>query len=224
MARLLMAWPDSPLGKRNVREARTVLPAVADAYDRGLAGLLKLPKATPPPVLGFGPEAQNAILDFAQEIEPRLGAGGRWESMSAWFGKLAGAAARMGALLHLCGRPDLREPWAWPVRPNAAAAGVALGRFYGAHAEAAFKRIGATPESGAALRILAWLKREGLRAFSERDCYKGLGLRAAEVAEPLALLAETDHVREVAPPEREGRGPQGRKPGRHFETNPALFG
>jgi len=230
LARFLFALPPNPLGTRDVTPP-PVAETVRQDYEASVLALLDLTPTCDeqdrPEALTLTPEAADMLREFMRELEPDLGPGGRHEHMSGFFGKLAGAVARIAGLLHLGGVPhDHRSRRREPIDGNTMEAALALGRFYGEHAERCAKSFGGTPEARLAVRVLDGIGRHGWRRFSEREAYRELGVRQAEFAKALALLAETGHVRRAADvgggrPD-DGGGRRGRKASPEWEVNPAL--
>lgn len=128
LARFLYAIPDTNVGKRDVRKHSSVDATVRTAYEAGVTALLEgyLCEAGTLPtvrVLDVSDSARELWLDFSQYIEDRQGDGGEFESIRDWTSKLAGATARVAALLELARMAWLRIPcslipWmtpsAWP--------------------------------------------------------------------------------------------------------------
>jgi hypothetical protein len=228
LARFLFALPANPLGTRDVTPP-PVSETVRQMYDAAVLALLDLPPKRDeydrPEVLTLTPGASDLMRDFMTTLEPDLGPGGRYEHMSGWYGKLAGAVARLAGLLHLGRIPHDRGNWREPIDADTMQAALALGGFYAEHAERCAKSFGGSPEARLAVRVLDAIKRHGWQRFAERDLYRAVGLRKAEAAEALGLLAETGHVRPAADtggPDKSGR--PGRKASPEWEVNPALAG
>ena len=227
LARFLYALPPNPLGTRDV-EPPSVPHTTLKRYEEAVLALLDLPKTQDQydtlAALALTDEARALLRDFMARLEPELGPGGRYESMSGWYGKVAGAVARIAGCLHLAAKPLEGGALQAPIDADTMQAALALGGFYAAHAERVGKTFGATPEARKAARVLEAIKRYGWHTFTERDLYRALGLRKAEAAEALAVLEETGHVRPVAHADPDSEGRPGRKPSRDWEVNPALSG
>lgn len=226
LARFLYALPVNPLGTRDV-DPPPVPHTTLKGYEEAVLALLDWPKAEHqygnPPRLILTDEARALLRDLTARLEPDLGLGGRYESMSGWYGKLVGAVARIAAGLHLAQDPFERGALQEPIGGDTMRAALALGDFYAAHAERVHKVFGGAPEAQMAARVLDAIKRNGWRKFTERDLYRALGLRKAEASEALAVLEETAHVRPVANVDGDSAGRPGRKPSRDWEVNPALL-
>jgi len=226
LARFLYALPPNPLGTRRV-DPPPVPHTTLKGYEEAVLALLDLPKTEDQygnlPALALTDEARALLRDFMARLEPELGPGGRYEGMSGWYGKLAGAVARIAGCLHLAGNRLEGGALQAPIGAETMQAALALGEFYAAHAERVGKTFGGTPEAQTAARVLEAIKRYAWRTFTERDLYRALGLRKAEAGEALAVLEETGHVRPVAYADADSEGRPGRKPSREWEVNPALL-
>ena len=225
LARFLYALPPNPLGNRAV-DPPSVPDYVARPYEDAVLRLLDLPrtehKRGDPQRLTLTDEAWALLREFMKRLEPELGAGGRYEHMTGWAGKLAGAIARIAGGLHLARDPNAAAPWQEPVGADTMRAALALGEFYTAHAERVHGAYGGTPEARMAGRVLEWIKRTRPEAFPERDLYRALGVRKTEASGTLALLEETGHVRPTADANGDLEGRPGRKPSLTWEVNPTL--
>lgn len=224
LGRFLYSLPVSPLGSRDV-DPPAIPPEILAAYHQNVNALLSLPwtqgasgqRCACP--LNLSLEARALLLDFLKELEPKLAAGGELGSMTDWAGKLAGAVARMAAGFHIAeNRVDPRQI---PISAEAVAAGIELARYFTAHAKAAFSLMGADPAVELAKRVLAWIARKGCRDFARRDVIRILG-NAPEVDAALALLVESDFLRQILPPPQTARL-AGRKPGPKYQTNPRIL-
>jgi hypothetical protein len=91
-----------------------------------------------------------------------------------------------------------------------------------AHALAVFDLMGADPALDGARAVLGWLQRQGLEAFSFRDCHhdhKARFKRAADLEPVLDVLAERHYIRPRAPQAK----PQGGRPSKAYDVNPAIL-
>jgi len=225
LARFLYALPPNPLGSRKV-DPPPVQDCVAYKYKAAVLRLLDLPRSDDgdgnPVCLTLTKKARELLKKFSKRLEPELGPGGRYEHMTGWAGKLAGAIARIAGGLHLGCRFDEAEPWKARIGEETMRAAVSLGEFYVAHAERVHSIYGGTPEARMAVRALEWIKREGPKGFAVRDLYRALGVHKKEVQEPLLLLEETGHVRRAANQPEKKEGQSGRNKSPIWEVNPAL--
>jgi hypothetical protein len=224
LARFLYAVPESMVGARDLR-ARGVPLDVARAYQERVKELLCLPfacdeeGAAAPHVMELTYEAQELLISFRESLEPRLGRGGDLSHLSDWAGKIAGAAGRIAALLHLARLAGRPEPWSIPVTAEAMDAGIAIAReFLIPHALAAFSMIGGGPTSDLAEEILAWIRRHRVTRLTKREVHRHLRRQVNDPKEwdaPLALLVEHGWLREIeAEP-----NPKGGRPSREYAVN-----
>ena len=128
LARFLYSLPASLVGRRQ-SGAPPVPPAVADRYALELHALaVSLSHAgrdEGPALLTLDRQAGELLLIFERDLEPRLAAdSGDLAHLAGWAAKLAGAAFRLAALLHLA--DHLRDGWARPISPDTFAAAVRL--------------------------------------------------------------------------------------------------
>lgn len=228
LARFLYAVPESMVGARNLR-AKGVPIDVAAAYRDQVKALLSMPfgsdldGATAPHVMELTPEARERLIVLREGLEPRLGRGGDLSHVGDWAGKLAGATARIAALLHLSQLADRPEPWRTPVTVEAMDAAIAISRdFLIPHALVAFSLIGGSPASDLAEVILPWIRRHGAARFTKRDLHRHMRRQVTDPKEwdaALALLVEHSWIREIAGEPN----PKGGRPFREYEVNPAAL-
>lgn len=106
LARFLVAWPASTQGTRAFVEPPANWPALS-AFHRRIAELLALPVpmdeagVLSPPVVTMTPEAKTLWIEFHDEIESMLGAGGALYDVRDVASKTADNAARLAGLFQL---------------------------------------------------------------------------------------------------------------------------
>jgi hypothetical protein len=227
LARFLYAMPESNLGRRtlnvspmpdDVRDAyadlvRTILdlPWNADAEGRRCAHVLKL-----------SPEALDLWNVFARSVEAGLAEGGTFAHITDWAGKLPGAVVRIAAVLHVA-RHAHAEPWTHTIGTVDMSAAVRLGEVLSKHALITFDCMGADAALDDARSILSWIRREGLKEFTRRDCHKALQSRfsrADSLDAPLEILHERGFIRPKPAPITPGVG---RPKSRMFDVNPLAL-
>jgi hypothetical protein len=227
LARFLYSVPASLVGRRQVG-APSVPQPVADRYTlelHALAASLTTP-ARPdsdnsPALLTLDPEAGELLLAFERDLEPRLAAdGGDLAHMAGWAAKLAGAACRLAALLHLAGH--LRDGWAHPIAADTFASALRLASYLIDHAQAVFDLMGADPRVADARWLLDWITRTGQAQFTRRDAHaaapRGRFPKATSLDPALSLLEEHGWLRRV---DTDPVGPKGgRPPSPRFLVNP----
>ena len=165
-------------------------------------------------------DASEALARFEAEIEPRLlpGAGDlAW--LAEWVNKLAGKIARVAALLHLA-EHGASGPQAVAARTMDAA--IRIGRYFLAHAEAAYRAMRREPALANAEALLSYLRRLDGEVFSARDLHrKANGCAAFRTAESVKSALETleahQYVRRVASQSKPGPG---RSPSEQYRINP----
>lgn len=209
LARILYSLPPNTVGSRQSRPPAPQ-PAIAQAYDQRLRGLVHaLAGWTDPAILQFAPEADDALADYQDNIEPRLDpAGGQWAHIGDWAGKLAGQAARLAGLIHIAQHPI--NPWDHPVTGDTITAARQFGDYFTAHALAVFDRLGTDPTIDDARHLLAWIERTQPTRFSRREVYRdnrgGRFHSVGDIDPALSVLEDHGHIRQAPPPERTGKG------------------
>jgi uncharacterized protein DUF3987 len=221
LARFLYSIPESLIGRRATRPP-PVPTNTAAAYTARLRQLLTLYQRAPGQAeidartLHLSAAADDYLDAYAAKLEPRLGPDGDMAAFADWGGKLAGAIARIAALLHCAENAE----WAPYVPWEAVERAILIGDYLIEHARAAHQLMGGDPVFAEAARVLAWIRRRALKTFTKRDAFqaaKGRIERADDLDAPLQLLverdylAEEDHVRRIGP---------GRPPSPRFLVNP----
>jgi hypothetical protein len=222
LARFLYSLPASLVGRRRPG-APPVPPAVADRYAlelQALAASLTGSTGDVPIVLTPNPQADELLLGFERDLEPRLAAGsGDLAHLAGWAAKLAGASCRIAALLHLAGH--LRDGWAQPITADTFAAAFRLADYLIGHARAVFDLMGADSRVDDARWLLEWIARTSQVQFSRRDAHqaaRGRFRKATDLEPALALLEEHGWLRRV---DADPPGPRGGRPSSpRFLVNP----
>jgi replicative DNA helicase len=227
LARFLYSLPASLVGRRQPG-APPVPSAVADRYTLELQALAAslTTSAEPtdddgPALLTLDPGADELLLGFERDLEPRLAAGsGDLAHLAGWAAKLAGATCRLAALLHLA--DHLRDGWARPISADTFASAVRLAGYLVEHARAVFELMGADPRVDDARWLLDWIARTGQVQFTRRDVHhaapRGRFAKATSLDPALGLLEEHGYLRRV---DADPSGPKGgRPPSPRFLVNP----
>jgi hypothetical protein len=225
LARPLYSLPPDLVGHRSVGEPG--IPGhVRQAYDQAAAALARsLADLDEPAVLKLSPGAADLLLAEEEAIEPRLAADtGDLAGIRDWAAKLIGHTARIAGLLHLAATFRDGGGWDRPVSDETMKAAVEMGRYYLAHALAAFDHMGANLEYEDAQVILAWLERTLPARFTRREAHMGLSRarfpKAADLDAPLAVLEDHCYIRrDDEPLERTGPG---RPPSPAYLVHPDL--
>jgi replicative DNA helicase len=225
LARFLYSLPESLVGRRQ-SGAPPVPTTVAERYAlelQALAASLTTPAGDDPAVLTLNAQADDLLLAFERDLEPRLAANsGDLAHLAGWAAKLAGATCRIAALLHLATR--LRDGWTQPIGPDTFAAAIRLAEYLIQHARAVFDLMGADPRTDDARWILNWVARTNRTQFSRRDAHvaapRGRFAKATDLEPALTLLEEHGYLRRVDPePSQDPRG-RGRPASPRFLVNP----
>ncbi|MBI3770341.1 MAG: DUF3987 domain-containing protein [Deltaproteobacteria bacterium] len=227
LARLLYALPKSCLGERSANPS-PMPREVRIQYRRKVRTLLRLPfrkdpdGKSSPHMLRLDESARAALTGFAEKLEPQLAEHGELATMTDWAGKLVGAVVRLAGLLHIGERTDDVAPWESPIGRRTMRRAINLGRYYLAHARAAFAEMGADPEVENARHVLSWIERAGIESFTKRDAFqatKGRFKRVSALEPVLQILVEHGYIRAQAP--RTHTGP-GRPASQRYDVNPAV--
>jgi replicative DNA helicase len=234
LARFLWAIPDSNVGTRDVRKHISVDAVVKEGYHAAafamLYGYLCEPGTVPTVrVLELSDSARNCWLDFSQYIEDRQGDGGEYEAIRDWTSKLAGAVARIAALLTLARHGLTATEVDYAAMDDA----VILAKVLIPHAKAAFGMLGTDPTDVDALAVLKWIQGAGQAVFvkrsprsdardtfTRRDVQHALQSRFASVErlkKAMERLDAMDCVREFK------RANRGAKESVCFQVNQALL-
>lgn len=224
MGRCLYSLPPSGVGKRN-KNPPLMPSAIAEEYHRNLTALLEIPfkhDAEPEPIRPT-PEAAALLVEFLGYLEPRLDEEvGDLGHMGDWAGKLAGAVARIAALLHCADSYRYQTPWSFPMEEHTMERAIVIGDYLLRHALAAYGQMGASSVVDRARRMLRWLERHDRTEFTRRDMHHGAMNSDGTVAdlEPaLELLVDHGFVR----PERvESPGLSGGRPSQIFSVSPRM--
>jgi len=223
LARFLYSLPASLVGRRQAG-APPVPESVADRYIRELQALatsLTSSAGDDPTILTLDPHADQLLLAFERDLEPRLAGSGDLAHLAGWAAKLAGATCRLAALLHLA--EHLRDGWAHPIGANTLAGALRLANYLVEHARAVFDLMGADPRVGDARWLLDWISRTDQVQFSRRDAHqaaRGRFRKATDLEPALRLLEEHGYLRRVDPePSRDPHG-RGRPASPRFVVNP----
>lgn len=219
LARFLYVIPRSNVGQRDVR-ARNSIPAETRTAWKGLIDSLldsmRRPIGTPA-LLTLDTEAREVWLKFADYVERNQGDGRRWEHMTDWTAKLPGAAARIAALLQLA----VGGTSAVTVGADSMTRAVSLCRLLAAHAEAAFRLMGAAIGEGDALALLRWIQATRVAEFTQHEAHKALEGRF-RIVDRLRAAARVLQDWNALGPMQTRANPRAR-PTVFYRVNPRLF-
>jgi hypothetical protein len=159
LARPLYAVPQDLIGKRKIITA-PIPEAVASEYAANVESLISSMAGRDgdnPYELKFDQDADRALLRFQERTERRLASGGDMEALRDWGGKLAGAAVRIAALLHIAAH--LKDGWGSPVSGTTMKSAIKIAEYFSSHAFIAFGIMHADPLTNDAAAVLEWLRR-----------------------------------------------------------------
>jgi hypothetical protein len=149
LARWLYAMAQSLVGHREIA-AKPVAEDVALAYRQNLLSLWRLNGAVgedgkpAPNWLRFSTAADQAMQDFERWLEPQLARGEELSLLGGWANKLAGAIARLAAILHMATAAGGAAGWQHEIGESVVRSAIRIGRNYLLpHARAAFALMGA---------------------------------------------------------------------------------
>jgi hypothetical protein len=223
LARFLYSLPRSTVGARKVAPP-PVPRAVADKYRDtvlclwGAEGTTDERGQPAPHWLRFSPAADRLMQDFERELEPRLGEGEDLSILAGWANKLAGACARIAAVLHVAEALGRGATVPALIGEGTVAAALRLGRDYLLpHALAAFAHMGADERSEQARHVWESITRHCAHSAYSADAPPTLSRRdihnlnrrrfpAVEELDPVLDLLVGRHL--IRP--REGSGQPGR--------------
>ena len=221
LARFLYAIPATNVGKRDVRKHSSIDAEVRDKYERGVMSLLEgwlcepgtVPKVQ---VLDMADAARELWLDFSQEIEDNQGDGGKFESIRDWTSKLAGAVARIAALLELAEYGLGAETVSFCAMDRA----IRLARVLIPHAQTAFGLLGTDSTDVDALAVLKWVQTHEHEEFTRRDAQKAMEGRFRSVDR---LKKAVDRLDAMDCLEEHKRPNKGTRPTIYYRVNPKLL-
>ncbi len=220
LARFLYAVPASNVGSRDVRQHTSIDAEVRERYERGVLSLLEgylcEPGAVPQvQVLDLTDSAKELWLDFAQEIEDNHGDGGKYESMRDWTSKLAGAVARIAALLELAEVGLSAESVSFCAMDRA----IRLARVLIPHAQTAFGLLGTDAADADALAVLKWVQVNGHDEFTRRDAQKAMEGRFRSVDK---LKRAVDKLIDMDCLIERQKYNKGARPSTYYQVNPGV--
>ena len=222
--RFIYFMPESLLGKREIEPA-PMSPGTRARFHDKVRSLLPTTWGSDmpgPTTLELSDDAYQLWKKFALEVEKGLAPGGEFEGMTDWGGKLAGTVARIAALFHLVSH---NSPEALKITLETMQRATCLGGFLAKHAQAAYGLMSSDDKTCGARRVLEWIRRKSLEAFTVRECWQAMKQQTTfphvdAVHNALAELEDRDFIREL--PAQEKRGP-GRKPSPTYAVNPRAL-
>jgi replicative DNA helicase len=230
LPRFLFVLPMSTVGRREA-DPPPVPGPVRDGYRHCLWKLLALPldavgdDPSTEHVIRLDPSARATLLRFAAWLEPRLAPHGEFGHIADWGSKLVGAIARIAGILHMAQHADEAASWTREITEGTVESAITLGRYFLAHAQAAFDSMGADRVTERARHILGAIRYRRAATFSAQQAFQWVRgrhdlSRMAPFSEALAVLEEREYIRRRPAEPREGPG---RKPSPTYDVNPLLL-
>lgn len=214
-ARFLYAMPKSTVGSRSF-STKPIPEGVRARYQALIETILSSDNEQEPISLDDG--AREVLEDLFNEIEGRLK--GDLAEISDWAGKFVGAVLRISGILHIMKYP--KDSMFDSVDRETMENAVAIGRYFLAHAKAAYSLMGADTVNKDAQYLLSFIKRERLTEFSRRDAMRLCrSFKTADSLQPvLNRLCEYGYI---AVKLQEPTLGVGRRPSEIYLTNPAVL-
>lgn len=214
-ARFLYAMPKSTVGSRSF-STKPIPEGVRARYQALIETILSGDNEQEPISLDDG--AREVLEDLFNEIEGRLK--GDLAEISDWAGKFVGAVLRISGILHVMKYP--KDSMFDAVDRETMEHAVTIGRYFLAHAKAAYSLMGADTVNKDARHLLSFIKRERLAEFSRRDAMRLCrSFKTADSLQPvLNRLCEYGYI--AVKPQEPVSG-IGRRPSEVYVTNPAVL-
>ena len=214
-ARFLYSMPKSTVGSRSF-STKPIPEGVRFRYQALIETILSSDNEQEPISLDDG--AREVLEDLFNEIEGRLK--GDLAEISDWAGKFVGAVLRISGILHVMKYP--KDSMFDAVDRETMEHAATIGRYFLAHAKAAYSLMGADTVNKDARHLLSFIKRERLAEFSRRDAMRLCrSFKTADSLQPvLNRLCEYGYI--AVKPQEPASG-IGRRPSEVYVTNPAVL-
>ena len=214
-ARFLYSMPKSTVGSRSF-STKPIPEGVRSRYQALIETILSGDNEQEPISLDDG--AREVLEDLFNEIEGRLK--GDLAEISDWAGKFVGAVLRISGILHVMKYP--KDSMFDAVDRETMEHAVTIGRYFLAHAKAAYSLMGADTVNKDAQHLLSFIKRERLAEFSRRNAMRLCrSFKTADSLQPvLNRLCEYGYI--AVKPQEPVSG-IGRRPSEVYVTNPAVL-
>lgn len=214
-ARFLYAMPKSTVGSRSF-STNPIPEGVRARYQALIETILSSDNEQEPISLDDG--AREVLETLFNEVEGRLK--GDLAEISDWAGKFVGAVLRISGILHVMKYP--KDSMFDAVDRETMEHAVTIGRYFLAHAKAAYSLMGADTVNKDAQHLLSFIKRERLAEFSRRDAMRLCrSFKTADSLQPvLNRLCEYGYI--AVKPQEPVSG-IGRRPSETYVTNPAVL-
>ncbi len=217
LGRFLYALPFSNLGSRSL-DSEPMSKDVIEQYSNIITKILEI-EVDEPYFIKLSESAYDKWLLYSKAIEIRMGDDGPYVHMRDWAGKLAGAIARVAALIHIADNIE-GEPYLIPIHEDTMKKAIKLGHILSEHAQAVFDLMGADSDLEGARLIFKWFKSKGLLEFTVRDCHyahKSRFKKAKELEGAINVLKEMHYIHELEGAKKIGR------PSRKMVVNPMIY-
>lgn len=209
--RFLYAMCNSKVGRRNV-DPSPIPDAVRDDYRQFVRYILS---DTDTGVIRLSSEANKSRIQYAEEIEKRLGS--MWEHMRDWGGKTVGAMLRIAALIHAAEAQG--APSETPISEDTIYAAIRINECLARHAMAAYQHMGANEASEDAKYLLKRITATGKSEIAKRELIRlchGKFPKAEDMEAPLMMLIDMNYIKRT-------RKPTGGKPSENILVNPMCL-
>lgn len=224
LGRFLYAIPKSNIGARTFDEPAMYQEHIKQ-YQEAIWSILHHPysldgQGNAPHCLRLTDEAREKWLEYAKLIELMMSEeGGILSHITDWAGKLPGAIARIGGLLHIM-RYAHQKPWEWNIEAEDMTLAVKIGHVLINHALHVFDLLHMSNGMQVARAVLAWIREKRLMLFSRRECARKFRrFKKDELSQGIELLKEHEILREREVKAESGRG----RPSDMCDVNPLLF-
>jgi len=222
-ARFLYSMPESNVGNRHYR-SEPIPTEVYQAYERLIRNLLQDDPEQKPEIIKLSPEADLLLEAFSEELEPKLV--DEYSDISDWAGKMVGNIARIAGLLCRAETEryyeflDIPEPLV--VRGEVMQNAISIGRYYIAHAKAAFSLLGADEGIRKCKYVLNAITKAGLAEFTRRDIQRICrSLKNTEQVQ--AVLNQLEDFGYLAVKDIGNYSGKGRPPASVYIVNPRIY-
>jgi hypothetical protein len=207
LARFLFLLPPSTVGSRK-HETIPIPAHTRDAYDRCISSLLSAPLAADgvPVTVRFSREAFARWKDFQMSVESQMAEDGRLHEILDWGSKLPGAVARLAGGIH--GSLHAGRSIPGEIEREVADIAITLGELLISNALAAFRVMQKPEKIEHAEKVLAWIRRHGMREFHLREMFRSHQTRFGEMAAMMPAVSLLQDHGYIRPREKE------KKPGR----------
>lgn len=171
LARILFSFPASKLGRRDCNPS-PVGDGIRTAYNKLVSTLARETWSWGAVVatLRLSDEANKAVLDLQQAVEPTLAGDGELASLPAWGGKYIGAVVRIAGILHLA-EHGANDGASLAITEETILKASRIGEYFKAAAIRAFSEMGADQITNNGAYLVDRISHLGGQEVSERDLF-----------------------------------------------------